>query len=190
MFSPARRGGRDALRSSHVAAELAGQGLGVVPGRLWRRGVLAVATVGALLFVWWFVTTPPALPTREGHVTAVTTVGKPVFVGVWSTGSDFGRELHVAGVRLRADATIAVDLEPLLCRGGSVGVTSDPAPFCRELLDPARATFGPGDSLVVRVVAEEPGAVYLDRPSLAFREGPRWGNREAGTEAVLAIVTP
>jgi hypothetical protein len=185
------RGGAAAMPyAPAMSQQLAGRGLGVVPGRLWRRGVLAVAAVGALLFVWWFVTTPPALPTREGHVTAVTTVGKPVFVGVWSTGSDFGRELHVAGVRLRADATVAVDLEPLLCRGGSVGVTSDPAPFCRELLDPAGTTLGPGDSLVVRVVAEEPGAVYLDRPSLAFREGPRWGNREAGTEAVLAIVTP
>ncbi len=173
-----------------MSQQHAGRGLGVVPGRLWRRGVVALATVGALLFLWWFVTNPSALPTREGHVTAVTPAGKPVFVGVWSTTGDFGRTLQVAGVHLRADATVAVGLEPLLCRDGSVGVTSDPAPFCRELLDPAGATLGPGDSLVVRVVAEEPGAVYLDRPSVAFREGPRRGNREAGTETVLAIVRP
>ncbi len=167
-----------------------GHGLGVAPGRLVRRAVAGLATAGALLFAWWFVTNPATLPTRDGHVTAVTAAGRPVYVGVWSAGADFDRELHVAGVHLRADATVAVTLEPLLCRGGSVGVTSDPEPFCRALLDPAGATLGPGDSIVVRVVGEEPGALYLDRPAIAFREGPRWGKREAGTEAVLAILTP
>lgn len=164
--------------------------LRVTPGTLLRRLVLVVAAIAGLLFVWWFVTSPSSLPTRPGHVTAVTTTGRPVYVGVWTTDADFGRTLDVAGVRLRAEATVEVDLEPLLCRGGSVGVTSDPAPFCRELLDPAGAQLRAGDSLLVRLVADEPGAVYLDRPAIAFREGPRWGNREAGTEAVLAVVAP
>ncbi len=165
-------------------------GLGVVPGRLLRRAVVGTAGLAALLFVWWFVTNPSALPTREGHVTAVTTAGRPVYVGVWSAPGDFGRTLDVAGVRLRADATVEVDLEALLCREGSVGVTSDPEPFCRQLVDPAGTTLRPGDSLVVRVVADEPGAVYLDRPTVVFREGPRWGTSQAGTEAVLAVVAP
>lgn len=164
--------------------------LGVTPGRWLRRLGLAAGAVAGLLFVWWFVTNPSSLPVRSGHVTAVTTVGRPVYVGLWSTDADFGRTLDVAGVRLRADATVEVSLEPVLCRGGSVGVTTDPAPFCRELLDPAGAELRPGDSLVVRVLADEAGAVFLDRPVLAFREGPRWGTREAGTEAVLAVVTP
>lgn len=165
-------------------------GLAVAPGRLLRRTVLALAATGIAIFVWWFVTNPSALSTREGHVTAVTTAGRPVFVGLWTAPADFGRTLDIAGVRLRADSTVEVSLEPLLCRGGSIGVTSDPEPFCRELLDPAGATLQPGDSVVVRVVAQETGAVYLDRPTVAFREGLRWGARQAGTDAVLAVVTP
>ncbi len=165
-------------------------GLGVVRGRVLTRAVLSLLVVTAALLIWWFVTNPPPLPTAEGHVTATTTAGRPVYVGVWTTPEDFGRTLDVAGVHLRADSTVDVTLEPVLCRGGSIGVTTDPAPFCRELVDPAGATLRAGDSLIVKAVASEPGAVYIDLATVAFREGPRWGRSRAGTKAVLAVVAP
>lgn len=165
-------------------------GLGVVRGRVLTRAVLALLVLGAAILAWWFVTNPPPLPTAQGHVTASTTAGRPVYLGVWTAPAGLGRTLDVAGVHLRADTTTGVVLEPLLCRGGSIGVTSDPAPFCRELVDPAGATMRAGDSLVLRAVAQEPGAVYIDLPTIAFREGPRWGRSQAGTRAVIAVVAP
>ncbi|ANH40130.1 hypothetical protein I601_3726 [Nocardioides dokdonensis FR1436] len=165
-------------------------GLGVVRGRLLTRAALALLVASTALLAWWFVTNPPPLPSAEGHVTASTTAGRPVYVGVWTTPADFARTLDLAGVHLRADATVDVTLEPLLCRGGSIGVTTDPAPFCRELVDPAGATLRAGDSLIIKAEASEPGAVYVDLPTVAFREGPRWGHSRAGTKAVIAVVKP
>ncbi|MCP6390743.1 hypothetical protein NL487_27870, partial [Klebsiella pneumoniae] len=84
-------------------------------------------TAVLLVTVSWWATHPGALPVREGHVTAVTTPGRAVYVGMVS-GSEVDRTLRLGGVHVRTEATVPVEVVPLLCRGGSVSVTSDAAP--------------------------------------------------------------
>lgn len=163
--------------------------LAVVRNR-WRTVTVALATTAVLMVVavWW-ATHPEGLPVREGHVTAVTTPGRPVYVGVYAAGQD-PRTLRLGGVHVHTDATVPVEVEPLLCLGGSVSVTTDAAPFCRELVAPDGRRLGPQDSLLVRVTGEEPGAAFVARVSVTFRSGLRVGTSPAGTSAVVAIVPP
>lgn len=163
--------------------------LGVRRSR-WRT-VTAVAAFAVLLVALgsWWATHPSDLPVREGHVTAVTTPGRPVYVGM-VTGSEVGRVLRLGGVHVTTEATVPVEVEPLLCRGGSVSVTADAAAFCVDLLDPTGEQLRPGDSLVVEVSAEEAGAAYVSQLTLAFRAGLQVGRQPAGTRAVVAIIPP
>lgn len=163
--------------------------LGVSRSR-WRGvAVVLAATAVLLVTVSWWATHPGALPVREGHVTAVTTPGRAVYVGMVS-GTEVDRTLRLGGVHVRTEATVPVEVVPLLCRGGSVSVTSDAAPFCSDLIDPTGQQLRPGDSLVVRVTGQEAGAAYVGRVSLAFRSGLQVGTQPAGTRAVVAIVPP
>ena len=172
---PSRSGGTGSLRLRH---------------NRWRGLTVALAG-GALLLVtgsWW--ATPPAdLPVRDGHVAAVTPPGRPVYIGVYSGAAD-GRLLRLGGVHVRTDATVPVEVEPLLCRGGSVSVTADAAVFCREVVAPDGQQLGPEDSLVLRVTGDEAGAAFIGRVSVAYRSGLRVGTSPAGTSAVVAIVPP
>lgn len=156
----------------------------------WRGIATALVGAAALLVVGsWWATHPPSLPVREGHVTAVTTPGRPVYVGLFS-GVESDRTLRLGGVHLHTDATVPVDVEPLLCRGGSVSVTSDAATFCTALLDPTGQRLGPGDSILVRVSGAEAGAAFIARMSVSYRSGLRVATQPAGTAAVVAIVPP
>lgn len=163
--------------------------LGVTRNR-WRS---LAAGLGAglllLLIVTWWATHPSALPVREGHVTAVTTPGRDVYVGM-VTGSEVDRTMRLGGVHVRTEATVPVEVVPLLCRGGSVSITTDPAPFCSDLVDPTGQQVRPGDSLLIRVSGEEAGAAYVARVSLVFRSGLQVGTQPAGTRAVVAIAPP
>ena len=86
--------------------------------------------------------------------------------------------------------SVPVDVEPLLCRGGSVSITADANPFCVDLVDPTGQQLQPGDSLVVRVTGDEAGAAYVSQLVLSFRSGLQVGEQPAGTRAVVAIVPP
>lgn len=166
-----------------------GQDLRVRRNR-WRTltAALVVGTLVVLLGAWW-TTHPSALPVREGHVTAVTTPGRAVYIGMVA-GSEVDRTLRIGGVHVTTEATVPVEVEPLLCRGGSISVTSEADPFCAELVDPTGQQLRPGDSLVVRLTAEEPGAAYVSQLVLAYRSGLQVGDQPAGTRAVVAIVPP
>lgn len=163
--------------------------LGVTRSR-WRGITVALAAGSVLLVtVSWWLTHPSDLPLRDGHVTAVTTPDRAVYVGMVS-GAEIDRTLRLGGVHVRTESTVPVEVVPLLCRGGSVSVTSDATPFCSDLVDPTGQQLRPGDSLVVRVTGEEAGAAYVGRMSLAFRSGLQVGTQPAGTRAVVAIVPP
>lgn len=163
--------------------------LGVGRSR-WRAIAVGLAASAVLLVtLTWWATHPGALPVREGHVTAVTTPGRAVYVGMVS-GTEVESTLRLGGVHVLTEATVPVEVVPLLCRGGSVSVTSDAEPFCVDLVDPTGQQLRPGDSLVIRVTGQEAGAAYVGRVSLAFRSGLQVGEQPAGTRAVVAIVPP
>lgn len=156
----------------------------------WRTltAALVVGALVALLGAWW-ATHPTDLPVREGHVTAVTTPGRPVYVGMVS-GPDVDRTLRLGGVHVTTEATVPVEVEPLLCRAGSISVTTEAAAFCTDLVDPTGEQLRPGDSLVVRVTAEDAGAAYVSRLVLSYRSGLQVAQQPAGTRAVVAVVPP
>ncbi len=75
-------------------------------------------------------------------VNASTPVDQPIYVGVFTAGSDFDRTLDLSGVKVHTTSNTDVSVTPLLCRGGTVGVTTDPESFCADLVNPEGAAFG------------------------------------------------
>jgi hypothetical protein len=153
------------------------------------RATLAVWTVAVTVvagLTFWFVSTPPALTTSDTLLTGTTPVGRDLYLGV--ARAPDGRTLAVSGVLVHAAADVPVEVEPLLCVGGSPQVSSDPTTFCRELVSPDGRELGPGDTIVLRVRGEYAGDVSIDPVRIAYREGIRWGTQEAGVPAVVTIL--
>lgn len=150
---------------------------------VWLGTVLVLGAV-----TLWYATHPPALATRDGQTSATTPVGRAVYVGVYSPGAGFGRTLEVAGVKVHTDATTPVEVTPLLCRGGSISVTTAPEPFCTELVDPAGQDLEGGDQIVLRISADAPGAAYVSQIRIAYREGIRAATQLAGAPVVVTFL--
>ena len=156
-----------------------------------RWVVRAAELVGLVLFVCvvGYVTThPEELPTSQTIVTASTPVGRPVYLGVFQAGGDFDRTLEVSGIKVFAVSSVPVTITPHLCVGGSVGVTSDPEPFCSELVGTEGATMTAGDEVVLEVSGDQPGVVTIERIQVAYRDRLQWDTQFAGSPAVVTIL--
>ncbi len=153
--------------------------------RLVVRVLLAVV---ALAFLAWFTTSPGALPVSESQVTASTPVDTPVYLGVFTPGPDFDRVLHLSGVKVHSTANTELTVTPLLCRGGAVGVTTEPERFCRELVNPEGRTLRQGDAVVLEVTSDLAAIAVIDRVRLGFRDGLQWGTLEAGSTAIVRVL--
>ena len=150
----------------------------------WAAGILFAAAI-----VVWVTTHPAALPTSTTTIQASTPVGKPVFVGVFTAPADSDRTLHLSGVKIFATSTMdGVEITPHLCRGGSVGVTADPAPFCTEVAETEGTTMAAGDEIVLEVLAPQPGVVDISRVRVAYRDGVQWDTQDAGSPTVVTII--
>ncbi len=154
-----------------------------LPRLAWVLGLVLVASIAA-----YVATHPDELPTAPEVVTASTPAGRPVFVGVFAASGDLDRTLEISGVKVFATSPGPVTVTPHLCRGGSVGVTTDPSPFCSELVPTEGATMEPGDEIVLEVVGEVPGQVVFDRVRVAYRDGVQWATQRAGHPAVVTIL--
>ncbi|MBF4162870.1 hypothetical protein [Nocardioides acrostichi] len=165
-------------------------GLSRIPsGRRLRIVTALVLAVVLLATVGWYIAHPAPLPVRAGHVTAATSPGRPVFVGVFTPSADFDRTLRMGGVHVHTTATAPVTVTPLLCTGGSIGVTTDPSAFCDDVSDPADGTLRAGDSILIEIEADEPTAAFVDPVGISYREGLQVGTQSAGT-AVVINITP
>ncbi|MCW2797646.1 hypothetical protein [Nocardioides sp.] len=160
-----------------------------VPRRPIAGTVIAVlVAIGAAGAGAWFVNHPEDLPTSDERVTASTPVGQPVYVGVFSATADLGRTLHLSGVKVHTTSNAQVEVVPLLCHGGTIGVTADPAAFCADLVNPEGETFGPGDDIVLEVTSETAGVAVIDRVRLGYRDGLQVDTQEAGAPVVVNIL--
>ena len=161
----------------------------LAPVRRRRTRLVTMGIVGALLVALavWYVNNPRTLPVSETTVQATAVAGRPVYVGMFTAPADFGRTLDLSGVKVHTTANIEVEVVPLLCRDGSVAVTTDPTAFCAELVNPESQTFGPGDSILLEVSSGDAAIAVIDRVQLGFREGLQWGTREAGASAIVSI---
>jgi hypothetical protein len=163
--------------------------LAVAPsGRGWRITTYALLLLVLVVALGWVSTHPDPLPTTATSVHAETPVGEPVYVGVFGTPADFGRTLHVAGVRVFATATADVTIVPHVCHGGSVHVTTTPASFCASLGPTEGATLGGGDEVVLEVSGDAPAVVVIDRVRVAYRDGLQWATQDAGAPAQVDIL--
>lgn len=166
------------------------------PGRLavapstrgWRIAAYVVFLVAMLAVIGWVSTHPNPLATSTTPVQAETPAGDAVYVGVFGAPADFGRSLHVSGVRVFATSTADVTIIPHVCHGGSVSVTTTPTSFCHEFGPSEGVSFGPGDAIVLEVVGDAPGVVEIDRVRIAYRDGLQWATQDAGAPAQVTIL--
>jgi len=154
--------------------------------RWWRVGVALLAT--ALLLGWlaWFVTTPEELVTSDRTITANGVVGTPLYVGVYGAAED--RTLRLSGVKVHATSSADLTITPVLCRRGTVGVTTDPDEFCAEVVNPEGQRLSRSDSIALKIESEKPVLAVISRIRIAYREDIRWDTQPAGYhQAIVSI---
>lgn len=157
--------------------------------KFWRIGLLVLAV--AVFFAWfaWYATTPEDLPTDSKTASGSGVVGTPLYVGMFSAPDDFGRTLRISGVRVHATANTELDVTPVLCRRGTVGVTTQPEEFCSELVNPEGERLVGGDSIVLRIESDSPAVAVIDQIQIAYREDVRWDTQPAGRKQAVVTVS-
>jgi hypothetical protein len=150
--------------------------------KLWRIFII-LATVGvAVGWAVWFVRTPGDLPTENRFAEGTGVVDQEVYVGMLAVGDDFDRTLRISEISVDVRPDDDVEVTPLICRHGSVSVTSDADSYCAALDDPDGADFSDGDSIVLAVSASAATEVEIGQIEISFREGIKWGTKAAGLE--------
>ncbi len=150
--------------------------------KLWRIFII-LATLGvAVGWLVWFLRTPEDLPTDSGRVTDSGVVDQTVYIGMLAVGDDFDRTIRISEISVDVSPDDGVEVTPLICRGGSLSFTTDAESFCPELDEPEDAEFSSGDSIVLAVTSSAATKVDIGRIEISFRDGIRWGTKEAGLE--------
>jgi len=152
--------------------------------KLWRILIVLATLAVAVGWAIWFVRTPDDLPTTSGTVEDAGVVGQEIYVGVFTVGDGFDRTLDISEVAVDVSSDGEAEVEPKVCQGGSLSITTDADPYCPELVDVDGAKFSDGDSIVLVVSATEATEVEIGRIEISFREGIKWGTKPAGIEGV------
>lgn len=157
--------------------------------RGWR---IVIGLAGLLLLVgWlvWYATTPEKLPTDSRTITASGVVDTPLYVGMFAADDDFDRTLRISGVKVHTTTSAKLSVTPLLCRRGTVGVTTRPEQFCSDLVDPEGQRLVAGDSIVLKIDSGEAAVAVVDRIEIAYREDIRWDTQPAGADKAIITIT-
>ena len=153
------------------------------PLAAWTVAVAAVVGV-----TFWYANSPQELPATDAPVTASTPTGSKLYVGVFTPGADFGRTLHVSGVKVAVTADAPVDVRPLLCVGGAFRTTTDPEAFCDELVTPDGRTLTGRDAVVLEVSSDHPGTIDIATVRVGYRDGVQWATQPAGAPAEITVL--
>lgn len=156
--------------------------------RGWRITGLVVALAIVLTWLVWYAVTPERLPVSKKVVNANGVVGSPLYVGMFAAPGDFGRTLRISGVKVHTTSDVELEVTPLLCRRGTVGVTTQPDQFCADLVDPEGERLVGGDSIVVRIESEHAALAVVDRVRIAYREDIRWDTQPAGNQQAIVTI--
>ena len=143
---------------------------------LWIAALALVIAFGA-----WFVTHPAPLPVPTDPVEVEAPLGERTYVGIYDPAA------HVSQVDIDVEGEAAV--EALVCRDGTVSVTSEPDTFCTTLVDAEGATLEPGDGLVLAILDDEAGEATVPPVELSFRDGIRWGTHPVGPTVEASFVS-
>lgn len=154
-----------------------------------RPRTLRWVVVGAVVLVlvaWlaWFLRSPGALPTDDRSITASGVAGTPLYVRAFTAPADFGRTLHVSGVKVHTEASADVDVTPLLCTGSTNDVTTAPDQYCDDLTNPEGKDLRAGDSILLEIRADQPVEAHIDRIRIGFRQDVRSATEPAGVAGV------
>lgn len=168
-----------------------------LPGIKWRpnrwqsRLLVALVVVAVLAGATWYIKTPTPLPLDRRTVTATGTSGQDLYIGMFAAGRDFGRTIRVRGVKVQATSSAPITITPLLCRRGTVGVSTKPDEFCADILDPEGQRLVAGDSIILKVRAKEGAIAVVKRVDISYREDLRGGTKPAGyAKAIVTITGP
>lgn len=157
--------------------------------RSWRIAMISVAVLMVIGWFAWYATTPEELPTDAKTMSASGVVDTPLYVGMFSAPDDLGRTLRISGVQVHATTSAELEITPVLCRRGTVGVTTQPEQFCADLVNPEGERMVGGDSIVLKIVSDEPVVAVIDRIRIAYREDIRWDTQPAGHQQAIVTVT-
>ncbi|WP_372735606.1 hypothetical protein [Nocardioides sp.] len=147
-----------------------------------------LVVIVAIVFLVGMAKHPSELPQSDERVTASIPVGDSVFLGVFAARADFGRTIHISGVKVYATSTVEVTITPHLCRGGSLGVTREPELFCTDVVDVEGAVMRPGDEVILEVRADQPGVVAIDPIRIGYRDGLQWDTQRAGAASLVTVL--
>jgi hypothetical protein len=154
---------------------------------VWLAAGLALAATAA-----WWMTHPAPLPTGQPGVEASTPLTVPIYIGVLGPSVDGGtRTLHLSDVTVPiAENPGSATAEAYICRGGSMGQTSDPDVFCPRLegAKGSTLTLGAGDQLVIAVKSYTAGAVRIDPLLLTYRDGLQFATQPAGPSITVNVL--
>ncbi len=153
-----------------------------------RRIALALALVLATAWTVWYALTPEKLPISDKVVSAGGVAGAPFYVGMFAVPDSFGRTVRVSGVKVHTTSNAKIDVTPLLCRHGTVGVTTQPAQFCSDLVNPEGQRLSAGDSIILKVEAAQATLAVINRLKIAYREDLRWDTQPAGNRQAIVTV--
>lgn len=156
--------------------------LQVSPSRRWS-GVAWLVPVAALVAVLaWYATHPERLPATGSRVEATTPDGVPLYVGMVRVPE---RTLTLRSVEVAAEGG---QVRPVICRAGSLGVTTEAEAFCSEVEDAAGATLGPGDQLALEITGSAGSTVTTGVLQVDYREGVQFGDGSAGRPVSVEIL--
>ncbi len=156
-----------------------------------RRGRILIGLAGlALLVGWlvWYAMTPEKLPTSAKTISADGVVDTPLYVGMFAAADDFDRTLHISGVKVHTTTSAELSVTPLLCRRGTVGVTTRPEQFCADLVDPEGERLVGGDSIVLKIESAEAAVAVIEQVRIAYREDIRWDTQPAGADKAIVTI--
>ena len=146
---------------------------------LWWLPVALVVLAG----LGWWLTHPQPLAEAGGSVRAQATANAPVYVGVWAPGVD-DPAVTVTGVRLQVDQGTA---EASVCRGGRIGVTSDPEAFCEEVVGLEDHEVAPSDQVILAISGPAGATVRVEPVTLSYRDGMRSGSQAVGPRVQVDV---
>lgn len=151
--------------------------------------ILTAVGIVALVVAWaiWYVRTPDALPTSTRTVSDSGAVGQEVYVGMFAVGDDFDRTVHISKVDVDVSPGDGVEVEPLICRNGSISITTDAAASCEDLVTAEDADFSDDDSIILSVTASKPGTVEIGRLEVSFSDGLKRGTDPAGIAGATLV---
>lgn len=152
--------------------------------------VVAMLVLGLGTSGGYYLTSPEPLPLSATRVAATVPTGQTVYLGVFAVGEDADRELELRGVRVEVTSTRDVAVQPLVCLGGTVDVSTEPTGACEDVVDPTSTTLGPGDSIMLQVTGTDATVAVVDPVTVVFAEGLRRGSRPAGAAARVRVLPP